>query len=164
MRAIDGDAVLDRYYAEFEKQDICDGSQDKDWLMRCIKEAPTLAQPNEWVIVGERLPEKKRDVLMLFGAGNMAVGWLYDIDEHTTFWCAYTDDGFYTDCDCAPTHWMMLPKPPKGSGDVAFSATTESGCEYCSGDPMKPLDWQYGLDHIFPDYKYCPMCGRRVQK
>lgn len=46
-RAIDADAVLDRYYAEFEKQDICDGSQDRDWLMRCIEEAPTLTPPNE---------------------------------------------------------------------------------------------------------------------
>lgn len=36
-------------------------------------------------------------------------------------------------------------------------------CEYCSGDPMRPLDWQYGLDHIFPDYKYCPMCGRYLK-
>ena len=35
-------------------------------------------------------------------------------------------------------------------------------CEYCSGEPMRALDWQYGLDHIFPDYKYCPMCGRKV--
>ena len=48
---------------------------------------------------------------------------------------------------------------------VLENETSESNeCEYCSGDPMKPLDWQYGLDHIFPDYKYCPMCGRRVQK
>ena len=78
-----------------------------------VADMPTITPPNEWVIVGERLPEKKQDVLMLFGAGNMAVGWLYDIDEHTTSWCAYTDDGFYTDCDCAPTHWMPLPKPPK---------------------------------------------------
>ena len=46
MRAIDADAVLDRYYAEFEKQDICDGSRDRDWLMRCIEEAPTLTPPN----------------------------------------------------------------------------------------------------------------------
>lgn len=45
-RMIDADAVLDRYYAEFEKQDICDGSQDRDWLMRCIEEAPTLTPPN----------------------------------------------------------------------------------------------------------------------
>lgn len=42
--------------------------------------------------------------------------------------------------------------------------TPESNeCEYCCGEPMRPLDWQYGLDHIFPDYKYCPMCGRKVR-
>lgn len=46
-RMIDADAVLDRYYAEFEKQDICDGSQDRDWLMQCIEEAPALTPPNE---------------------------------------------------------------------------------------------------------------------
>lgn len=43
-KIIDGDAVLDRYYAEYEKQDICDGSQDRDWLMRCLEEAPTVNQ------------------------------------------------------------------------------------------------------------------------
>lgn len=46
-RPIDADAVLDRYYAEFEKQDICDGSQDRNWLMQCIDEAPPLTPPNE---------------------------------------------------------------------------------------------------------------------
>lgn len=45
-RLIDADAVLDRYYAEYEKQDICDGSQDKDWLMQCLEEAPTFSQTN----------------------------------------------------------------------------------------------------------------------
>ena len=48
--------------------------------------------------------------------------------------------------------------------DIAENATTESKCEYCCGEPMRPLDWQHGLDHIFPDYKYCPMCGRRVRE
>lgn len=52
-RAIDADAVLDRYYAEFDRQDICDGSQDRDWLMRCIEEAPTLTQPNEPLTLDE---------------------------------------------------------------------------------------------------------------
>ena len=47
---------------------------------------------------------------------------------------------------------------------VVENATSEfSECEFCSGDPMRPLDWQYGLDHIFPDYKYCPMCGRYLK-
>ena len=97
---------------------------------KAIRRIGTLTPPNEWVIVGERLPEKKQDVLMLFGAGNMAVGGLYDIDEHTTFWCVYTDDGFYTDCDSAPICWMPLPKPPKGSEDVAENATTAERCAW----------------------------------
>ena len=74
---------------------------------------PTLTPPNEWVGVEKKLPEKNRDVLMLFKSGNMAVGWWHDSDEHITFWCAYTDDGFYTDCDDIPTHWMPLPEPPE---------------------------------------------------
>ena len=53
-RMIDADAVLDRYYAEFEKQDICDGSQDRDWLMQCMEEAPTLTPPNEPERAGQR--------------------------------------------------------------------------------------------------------------
>lgn len=44
------------------------------------------------------------------------------------------------------------------------TVTLSNDCEYCSGEPMRPLDWQYGLDHISPDYKYCPMCGRRVRE
>lgn len=35
------------------------------------------------------------------------------------------------------------------------------GCEYCSDD-CPPLDWQFGLDHILPNYKYCPMCGAKM--
>lgn len=40
--------------------------------------------------------------------------------------------------------------------------TVDEECEYCSGSPMLPLNWKYGLDYILPDYKYCPMCGRKV--
>lgn len=80
--------------------------------IQLLYDMPTLAPPNEWISVEERLPEKKQDVLMLFGTGNMAVGWWHDADEHITFWCTYTDYGFFTDCDCIPTHWMPLPAPP----------------------------------------------------
>ena len=55
---------------------------------------------------------------MAFETGNMAVGWWHDADEHITFWCAYTDDGFYTDCDCIPTHWMPLPESQKEGCDT----------------------------------------------
>lgn len=122
-RAIDKRIMLD-LIIEAKKTDP-EAGPFSEWLAEyLVDHLPTITPPNEWVIVGERLPEKKQDVLMLFGAGNMAVGWLDDIDEHTTFWCAYTDDGFYTDCDCAPTHWMPLPKPPKGTEDVAENAAT----------------------------------------
>ena len=66
-----------------------------------------------WISVSERLPEKKADVLMLFKSGNMAVGYWHDGDEDVTYWCAYTDDGYYTDCDSEPTHWMPLPTAPE---------------------------------------------------
>lgn len=56
MRLIDIDAALDRYRTEYKQQDICDGGEDLDWLMRCITEAPTVdATPAE-----ERLPDLAR--------------------------------------------------------------------------------------------------------
>lgn len=67
----------------------------------------------DWISVKNRLPKKKKDVLMFFRGGNMAVGFWYSGDETVTFWAAYTDDGYYADCDCEPTHWMPLPEPPK---------------------------------------------------
>lgn len=59
---------------------------------------------------------------MLFDNGNeinMAVGFLCDMDEHITFWCAYSDCGLYTYCDDSPLYWMPLPKPPRGVLDDA---------------------------------------------
>ena len=109
MRLIDGDALFNKVYEAFG--DDIDGGM-ANLFMEWINEASTLTPPNEWVSVEERLPEKKQDVLMLFDTGNMAVGWWHDADEHITFWCTYTDYGFYTDCDCIPTHWMLLPAPP----------------------------------------------------
>ena len=39
------------------------------------------------------------------------------------------------------------------------------GCEYCIPDDCcSPLSWKYGLDHIFPDYRFCPMCGRDLRR
>lgn len=106
-RAIDADAVLDRYYAEFEKQDICDGSQDRDWLMRCIEEAPTITPPNEWVSVEEKLPEDNTQVLMWSARWKIAEAGSY-YNQH--FW-VYSEigDGYIAD---NITHWMPLPSPP----------------------------------------------------
>lgn len=68
----------------------------------------------QWIPVTERLPEMKTDVLMYFRDDkNAKAGFLCDVDEDRSMWCAYTDGGFYTDCDYEPTHWMPLPNPPK---------------------------------------------------
>ena len=40
----------------------------------------------------------------------------------------------------------------------------EHGCEYCGDEFVPALNWQYVLDHILPDYKYCPMCGRNLRE
>ena len=59
MRPIDADAAVDRYYAEWEKMDICDGAQDRDWLKQCIDEAPIidpedLRPHGRWLVVEEK--------------------------------------------------------------------------------------------------------------
>ena len=123
VRPIDGNELLD--IERLLDTDVVRQSKTASWLLdqvlHDIQAMPALTPPNEWVSVEERLPEKKQDVLMLFDTGNMAVGWWHDADEHITFWCTYTDYGFYTDCDCIPTHWMLLPappdrRPPEGAG------------------------------------------------
>ena len=42
MRLIDADMATDRYYADWEKMNIYSGEADRNWLMRCINEAPTI--------------------------------------------------------------------------------------------------------------------------
>ena len=56
-RLIDYQAAVDRYYAEFEKQDICDGAQDMDWLKRCFDESPTIE--NDFCSWGQRREDTK---------------------------------------------------------------------------------------------------------
>lgn len=68
---------------------------------------------NNWISTSEHLPEKYQNVLMYFDTGNMAVGFWTDKDEVITFWPAYTDDGWYTNCDCEPLYWAELPERPE---------------------------------------------------
>ena len=67
----------------------------------------------------------------------------------------------------------LLKKLGNGDSDnkicaVALEALQEKrererGCEYCDDPDCPPLDWRCGLDHILPDYKLCPMCGRKLE-
>ena len=47
----------------------------------------------------------------------------------------------------------------------AMKCEQTEGCEYCIQQDgfSPPLNWQYSLDHILPDYKFCPMCGRKMR-
>lgn len=65
----------------------------------------------------DKLPEKGQDVIMYFDAGNMAVGFLTDQDEDLTFQFAYSDGGWYTDCDCVPIFQTELPNKPERSNE-----------------------------------------------
>lgn len=42
MRLIDYNAAIDRYHEEYKTQDICDGAEDRDFLLRCFDEAETI--------------------------------------------------------------------------------------------------------------------------
>ena len=66
-----------------------------------------------WIPVSERLPEKRKYVLVRYKNNDMAVACWFDGDEDILFWRAMTDEGWCADCDTDPTHWMPLPEPPK---------------------------------------------------
>ena len=108
MRIIDADAI------DYREQCECFTQGEHEMVLVAYKAnidaLPTIEQPT-WISCAERLPEFKQDVLMYF-ENNMAVGFWCDSDEEETFWCAYTDGGWYTDCDM-PLYWMPLPEPPK---------------------------------------------------
>lgn len=115
-RAIDSEKymeLLKEQYLHYKAMKHGEAARAWQGAIQLLYDMPTLTPPNDWISVEDRLPERNQDVIMYFDGGNMAVGWWHDNDEDITFWCAYTDDGFYTDCECIPTHWMPLPQPPK---------------------------------------------------
>lgn len=109
MRMIDVDAVLDRYYAEHEQQDICDGAEDRNWLMKCLNEAPTLAQPNELLTL-ERLREMDGEPVY-WPKEKM---WLIVCLNHPDFGdCALNREGQYLHLDKCERR-KVYRRPPEG--------------------------------------------------
>jgi len=71
------------------------------------------AEKRKWVSVRERLPEDGVYVLGRYKNNDMAVVCVFEHDEEFDFWRAMVDEGWETDCDAPPTHWMQLPEAPK---------------------------------------------------
>lgn len=56
----------------------------------------------EWVPVTKRLPDPKENAICINRYGNMMIG-------------IYTEWGWMFPCYFEePTHWMLMPQPPKG--------------------------------------------------
>ena len=61
----------------------------------------------EWISVNDRLPENgKEGVLIVLRWGEVDIGWCEDCRWRSEFVNEYEDGEV--------THWMPLPKPPKG--------------------------------------------------
>ena len=64
----------------------------------------------EWISVNDRLPEEKV---------NCIVHYKHAYCDNDDYWaigiCFYNGDKFQMDWSYKVTHWMPLPKPPKGA-------------------------------------------------
>ena len=111
-RAIDADALKEKYADELSVQRVFDYDAGFVAGIRAALEMPTLTPPNEWVSVEERLPEEKQRVIVRCERVGTSVGWI--------LW-----GNWMTDIGPGAgkvTHWMPLPAPPDRrppEGDVS---------------------------------------------
>lgn len=101
MRLIDADALLK------EMVGITDGwlkpPKNWKWYEDSVRNAPTV---DGWTSVKDSLPKKKGDYLIYNTDG---IVWPYWYNPENKKW--YDNCGYLTE---SVTHWMPLPKPPKG--------------------------------------------------
>lgn len=123
-RIIDADAVLDRYYAEFEQQDIYDGSEDRDWLMKCLSEAPAITQSTEPLTLDDL---RKIDTVTPL--------WVHDLSwgRHkprlmlvryvaSNYWSCVDFDGFeIVKADDYGSRYLIYRHPPEGEKNDGIS-------------------------------------------
>lgn len=117
MRLIDADAVLDRYYAEYERQDICDGAEDRDWLMKCLSEAPTLTPPNEHLTI-EQLREMDGEPVWVEDVKHWA---LIDIEKGGQWdgvpFAVWAENGVKFTYNVESRDLHCYRRPPEGEAD-----------------------------------------------
>lgn len=118
MRPIDGDRLKQAISTDFwEHWTKCHDSDQVsliNMVLDDIDETPTLTQPNEWISVEDRLPEKNVDVLcwyeyFRYGDYNCL---------YRTFGIGYCINGYWggevsNGAQCRVLYWMPLPAPPE---------------------------------------------------
>ena len=122
VRPIDANAMLNELKpVGFEAYHSAVLLSDVSKMMReWVERQPTLAPPNEWVSVEERLPNNKQ--IVLFRQKN---GFIYCAEYFAGN--SLCSPSWFIDCDCweakEVTHWMPLPappdrRPPEGEEDI----------------------------------------------
>ena len=83
--------------------------EDLDMLF-CMLPAENVAPVQEWISVKEHLPQEKVDCI---------VHYKHAYCDNDDYWeigiCFYDGEKFKMDLSYKVTHWMPLPKPPKGA-------------------------------------------------
>ena len=83
--------------------------QLKNAPITICKEEPLVEVVQEWISVNDRLPEEKM---------NCIVHYKHAYCDNDDYWaigiCFYNGEKFQMDWSYKVTHWMPLPKPPKG--------------------------------------------------
>ena len=84
--------------------------QLKNAPITICKEEPSIEVVQEWISVNDRLPEEKV---------NCIVHYKHAYCDNDDYWaigiCFYNGEKFQMDWSYKVTHWMPLPKPPKGA-------------------------------------------------
>ena len=90
MRPVDADKI--EYYSDETGNEIA--------YKVDIDQLPTIT-PSGWVSVEERLPEHMKDVIVLYGGGEIDIDWVDSLGD-------FRFDNLFG----RVTHWMPLPAPP----------------------------------------------------
>lgn len=173
MRLIDYQAAIDRYHAEYKKQDICDGSEDRDWLKRCFDEAPTIdAVPAEAI---EHLKSEAAEAIEQLEAElemerNKRIKIQYDGHEYTISeickrlahgqWLPVDEKNDAFDCSkCDIMVHKRLNYCPNCGAKMDAEGCRMKGCKNCTaGDgEFTILLEKWGEDD------FCPKCGRPLK-
>ena len=102
MRPIDADKI-----------EYCDDKQSFEIAYKVdIDKLPTLAPPNEWVSVEERLPEESDGMVLLTDGISVRTGyrnWMFRMDDYPIVFVPGQKKG---GGEMAVTHWMKISAPP----------------------------------------------------